>query len=197
MRCDQFLPWLESDDPSQVAAARRHAQQCASCRAAAAMLDQVKAELTSAEPLPPALREAALRIADERSEVVTLPSEAPARSATASSRSLWWAALAASFLAAAVAWVVWQGRRSDEVAVPRDPRPAAEQVVERGRDVRRVGPITVVTIEPSLELDALAGEVATLTVTLWQATAEAERLAVQQALDRVLTDYQGTFAGSP
>ncbi len=197
MRCDQFLPSLESGHRLRRAAARRHAEQCASCRAAAAMLDQVKAELTAAEPLPPALRQDALSIADERSEVLTLRSEALPTSSSASTRSLCLAALAASIFAAAVAWIVWQGRRSDEMAEPRDPRPALEQLGENGRDVRHIGPITIVTIEPSQELDALAGEVAKLTVTLRQATAEAERLAVQQALERVLTDYQGTFAGSP
>jgi len=158
------------------------------------MLDQVKADLASAEPLPPALRQAALSIADEAPTVVASPSGAAPSSQGASNRSMWWAALAASVLAAAAVWVVWQARRSNEMAVPLKQRPAPEQVVERAGDVRRVGPITVVTIDSSAEFDSLAAQVAMLAATLKQATAEAERLAVEQALDRVLTDYQGTFA---
>jgi hypothetical protein len=193
MRCEDFLPWLESGG-AQAEKARRHAEECASCRAAAEMLERVKAELAGSEPMPVAMRSAMLGVADgetsaglsamERKAAALPPVVLPTR------RPLWFVAIAASIVGLAFG-VWWHLRKSDEIVRPRD-RPPTKSI--QTADVRRVGPITVETLDPGRELAALAGELAALEQTLADAKAGAERLAVEQALERVLTDYQGTFA---
>jgi hypothetical protein len=87
--------------------------------------------------------------------------------------------------------VWWQLSNGVKVARPRSGQTAPHI---RTAEVRRVGPITVATIDPGRELAALASELAALEQTLAVAMKGAERLAVEQALERVLTNYQRTFA---
>jgi hypothetical protein len=193
MQCDEYLPWLESGG-AQAEAARRHADECPSCRAAAAMLERVKAELSTGEQMPAAMRAAMLGAAErelqagsgeiERQAAALPPIDSPSR------RPLWFAAIAASLVGAALGlW--WQLRKGDQIARPHEPQPTP---AIQTADVRRVGPITVMTTDPGQELAALADELAALERTLAEAKAGAERLAVAQAVDRVLTDYQRTLA---
>lgn len=196
MRCDDFLPWLESGG-AQAEAARRHADVCANCRAAAAMLECVKAELAVRDPMPAAMRAAMLGMAEHgtRADMATNERSAALRPAgSPRRRSLWIAAIAASLVGAALS--VWRQRQTgDEIARPLDAFPErAVQTAERPADVRSIGPITVVTVDSSRELATLADELAELQRTLADAKAGAERLAVNQALDRVLLDFQRTVA---
>jgi hypothetical protein len=189
MRCEDFLPWLASDDPSQAAQARRHAQACESCQAAAAMLDDVRAELAGDGQLPAHLRQSWMNVAD------TAQIERPAPAHLTMGRSaLWWAGLAASLLAAAAAWALWGGR------LPEQARPSIDQVAPQrvqladGFDERRVGPIEIVTIDRAAEYEHFGGELAALDELFAQVMADAEQRAVEEALERVLVDHQRVFA---
>jgi hypothetical protein len=166
------------------------------------MLGRVKSELTHVEPLPAAMRQASLAVAAADFETLPIAERStitlPAAADVGGKRAWLWAALAASVLAAASSWALWLGRRTpeDEIARPRDrqPAPAERQLAGDRGETRRVGPITVVTVDSVSDLTSLTSNVAALQSTLSQATAAAERLAVEQALDRVLTDYQQTIA---
>lgn len=56
MNCEDFLPAIESEEPSPVHEARRHAASCPRCAAAYAALLKVKATLAHHEPLPASAR---------------------------------------------------------------------------------------------------------------------------------------------
>jgi hypothetical protein len=88
-------------------------------------------------------------------------------------------------------------RRGDELVRPRGPEsPSKERLATDEGGVRRVGPITLVSVDPTEELTVLARNAESLTQRLTEATAAAERAAVQRAIDRVLMDFQRTVAAS-
>ena len=74
MKCEQFLPWLESESYVRAALARQHARRCASCRAAARMLDEVKWSLTESDLLPERLKLAIVTIGETKKIRLTDPS---------------------------------------------------------------------------------------------------------------------------
>jgi hypothetical protein len=192
MRCDDLLPSLESGG-AEAEAARRHAAECASCRAAAEMLDRVKAELATPVPLPAAMRRAFLDVAKKNHPTALAPRR---ESPGSGQRAWWWAALAACILAAAT-WAVREFRRGDDIVRPRGPQPPSEERLATGDGgVRRVGPITFVSVDPTEELSVLARNAESLTQRLSEATDIAERAAVQRAIERVLTDYRQAVAAS-
>lgn len=197
MRCEDFLPMLESGG-AEADAARRHAAECARCRAAGVMLERVKTVLSKDEPMPAPMRAAIRGVADRAPHTNSGRTDrrADVHSSIGPSRHrpLWFAAIAAGFVGAALG--IWrQMRHGDDAVGPRDPLPGRQEpVAERPADVRRVGPITVVTVDSSRDLSALSTELAALQRTLADAKADAERLAVNQALDRVLVDFRRTVA---
>lgn len=188
MKCEEFLPWLTSGHAARIAAARQHALHCASCQAAAAMLNDIEGDLTAGEPLPTNMRQAWLSVAE--SPPVSLPKQAQR---AVNRRPLWFAVIAASVLAAAAAWALWQGRTPKQADQSR-PKETRSVRLADGFDQRHVSPIVVVPVDPAIDYSQLGGELASLQKTFAQVTADAERLAVKEALDRVLVDHQRIFA---
>jgi hypothetical protein len=176
MKCDDFLPWLASENSVRRALARRHARRCASCRAAASLLDDVKHQLAVDEPLPERLEEAFLSAADAKETASVSWPTMPARSGHR--RELWLAALAAAVLLALAPWL-FGPRRQGEVARAPDPP----------RELRRVSEIVIVAIDSSAEFVRLENDLAALQVRLKEVEDNAHRLAAAQELGRVLADH--------
>src|SRR5205085_279127 len=103
MRCNDFLPWLETGNWLQQARARRHAETCPSCAAAEQMLGRVKQDLRSPTKLPPRLRQKWLATVIEQTKV-----DLASRSPKASART-WYlaAALAAGVLLVLIPLSKW------------------------------------------------------------------------------------------
>ncbi|MBA3572649.1 MAG: hypothetical protein H0W34_11920, partial [Pyrinomonadaceae bacterium] len=174
MKCEQFLPWLESGSYVRAALARQHARRCESCRAAARMLDDVKQEFADSDPLPERLKQAFLTMGETKA--VRLPEPAEDHQSRA---ALWLAVLAAAVLIAISPWLV-SLRRHAEVA---------EQVLDHDSaqpgEQRHVGPITILIVDSAGELAQLEVDLAALTTQLNVAMADAQRLSAEEKLTRV------------
>lgn len=185
MKCEQFLPWLESGSYVRAALARQHARRCESCRAAERMLDEVKQELADSDPLPERLKQAFLTMGETKA--VRLPEPAEDHRARA---ALWLAVLAAAVLIAISPWLFSLRRHAEVAEQMRD-----HDSTQPGEQ-RRVGPIIILTVDSAGELAQLEVELAALKTQLNAATADAQRLSAEQELARVLVDYHGLLAGN-
>jgi len=179
MTCEEFLPWLESDDPAKVGQAHRHAESCAACRDAARILDEIRQELTKSEPLPERLKQAFLNPSELAS--ITLPTK---RDRNKSRIGPWLVTLAAGVLIAIVALFAGKGREND----------VADQAPKL--DVRRVSSIIVRTVDPSAEFEGLEDDLNELKSQLALTKADLQRLAAVERLDHVLDDYGNLFAAN-
>ncbi len=185
MKCEQFLPWLESESYVPTALARQHARRCESCRAAGRLLDQVKWELTTSDPLPERLKQAFLTMGETRA--VRLPEPAENHRSHA---ARWLAVLAAAVLIGISPWLFSPSRQADVAELVRD-----HDSVQPGGH-RRIGPITIVIVDSAGELAQLEVDLAALKTRLKATTADAQRLSAEEELARVLMDYQRLLAGN-
>jgi len=190
VKCEDFLPWLETGTWLQRAQANRHAKRCPSCAAAERMLEQVKRELEVSDPLPARLRQQWLSTANAHAAIE------PASVRRNWSARSWYltVALAASLLLALIPLSKWW---TD------DPAPIAktgqntgdnklrEQVaVNVQHDQINVGQISVSTLDGRAQLNELDSKVAALQDELEQLLDRSEQLAVQQQLSQLLASHE-------
>jgi hypothetical protein len=185
MKCEQFMPWLESGSYVRAALARRHARRCKSCRAAARLLDEVKQEFADSAPLPEWLKHAFLNTGE--TTAVSLPESIDVHRSRA---GLWLATLAAVVLIAILPWLFNLRRHAEIAEQVRDHEPA------QPGEHRHVGPITILTIDSARELAQLEVDLAALKTQLNAATVDAQRLSAEQELARVLVDYHRLLVGN-
>lgn len=185
MKCEQFLPWLESENYVRVTLARQHARRCESCRVAELMLDAVKQSLTQIDPLPERLKPAFATMG----EVATVNLSEPAEDRR-SLAGLWLAALAAAILIAISPWLFGL-RRHANVA-----EQAHDRISAQADEQWFVGPITTFTIDSAAGLAQIESDLAALKTDVGAATAEVQRLSAEHELARVLVDYHRLFAGN-
>ena len=153
MKCEHFLPGWRAKAIRAGPVARQHARSCQSCRDAARILDEVKQELADCDPLPDRLKR--VFVTASETKFVSLPEPTDVRRSRA---GLWWVALAAAVLIATSPWLLSLTRHAKvaEKAPDHDSAEFGEQ--------RRVGPITIVTVDPAYQLAQLEVDLATLKI---------------------------------
>jgi len=111
MKCDECLTALESGNPWQRRAARRHTANCPACAEAVASLTAFERELATIEPLPPAQRQRWLSIAASE----------PAKRRFAAPAYLTVGGVAAAAVLAALAFWLARDRGATNDGQPGDP----------------------------------------------------------------------------
>jgi hypothetical protein len=170
MKCDDFLPALETGGFARRMRARRHAAGCPQCAAARAAFARAKRQLATAEPLSPRVRQ-------------LWAAAAPGVTLRHSRRKVWipvtaGLALAACVLLLVVEWAVWKERITPqpEREVARSlPQPTNREVVEE--------------VDWADGLSRLAASVDQLDVQLQKLRREAERLEARQQVALTLDRF--------
>ena len=182
MRCEDFLPWLETGTRFQQLKARRHASSCPSCAAAAEMLGQLEDELGQNSPVPERLRQKWLDAAGGATAVQIAPRE------SRSSRRVWIAmALAASLLLALIPLSNWLNNDRPIAGVQPD-QPV--KPMQRPKENSTVTAIVVTSVDGREELDQLHSEVSGLQTELQQLIQRSEQLAARQELSQLLASHE-------
>ena len=187
MKCDDFLPRLATGGGFSRWLARRHADRCPRCAAAASLLRELNAERTEA-PLPVHLRQAWLAAAcqDRR-----LSAPLPARPAAASRRRLLLAATctAACLILLAVTVARWQAK---PVAL-QAPDPSAAVRHQAAKNTTAPAPqaaaVAVAEIDAVGQLAWLETRVVELQNDVERLTAASQKRELSQRIEAVLASH--------
>ena len=182
MKCDDFLPAMETGGLMRRWAARRHARQCPQCAAAWQILGNVKDELAApAADLPPHLRRRWVAVARELASPV---SGAPTPWAGNLRLFKPAAALVAVLLLALIPALIYRSFRRGQA--PQAVGPTTHSSVVVGQDQRSIGPITVTQVDRAAELARMDTEIVQLQTRIRAVIESAERLEARQRITLVL-----------
>jgi hypothetical protein len=177
MKCDDFLPALETGGFWRRWQARRHATRCSRCAALRTTFDQAIGTWATAEPLAPRARQAWMQAAVESIH-------RPTRTRILRRAAAGFAVAACLVLALLIAVT-----RKD-VAPPRPEIQIAEENAGQPGETRELGPITVEPIDPTQGLSRLAADVERLDAELQTLRRKAERLDCQQQIAATLEGFE-------
>jgi len=161
MKCEDFLPDLETGSPWRRMQARRHAVRCPRCAAVYAALTAAKARLATPEPVSPRARELWNRAARS---TVTVPD-----------RRRRWVPAVACLVTAACLLIIFVG---PDLWV----RPNGNLMVNTGRSPDSIvtSPVTVSELDPVSDLSQLDDAASQLDAQLNSLRATAQRLAARR-----------------
>src|SRR5262245_45179646 len=192
MKCDDFLPFLETGGWWRRWQAKRHARHCAGCAAAQAMLVELKREFAKTPPLTDRLEHmwrAAARVEHAPAALSVRPRVRPAfRYAVAA------VAIALAVLVPlAVRWNENHDRKGqDEIAVKPgalDGPGALEPKRQEQRSWTRSSRIAIAMADVVLELKELEDNITRLKEDINQLANASHKLEAEQEIDQVLARH--------
>jgi hypothetical protein len=169
MKCDDFLPSLETGGFWRRWRVRRHAVRCPRCAAIRTSFGKAMAGWAAAEPLAPRARKL-WKLAAEENVHRPAPRHIPRRAAVA------FGTVAGVLLLFAVAMM------QKHVVSPQPKTEVVRDVVRQSGESRELGPITVEEIDPAQGLSRLAADVEQLDADMRAIRRKAERLDTQQQI---------------
>lgn len=186
MKCDDFLPCLATGGWFSRWLARRHADRCPSCAAAASLLGELNAERSEA-PLPAHLRRAWLAAARQERSLSGLSAVRPVH-APRTWRVL--AACAAACLILLSATIFqWPAK---PLALQAPNRPAAERQGPATKDTPprpEVAAVAVTEIDAAAQLDWLETRVVELQNDVERLAAASQKRELSQRIESLLVSH--------
>ena len=186
MKCEDFLPALETGGPLRRRRAQRHAARCVACAAAAERLAAMKRQWADTPPIGLEERVVWERAAVDDPGVRNIPLPAPPRRLAMPTRFQWWAAAACVLLVVSIA--VTLAVRHQTVNVVVRPQPVPTTTTTQTVRASQPGPIRVEPADGAGELEHLATAVDQLDVQMQELRRKAERAEarsqIASALDR-------------
>jgi hypothetical protein len=186
MKCDDFLPALETGGPLRRRRARRHAARCPRCAAVAAQLAAVKRPWADVPPLAAGERLLWERAAMDDAGAGNIPLPAQPRRLVIPNGRQWWAAAACVLLAVSIAVTLVVRHKAVQVAdrPPHVPSPTTTRA-----EPSRLGPVRVELVDAARELDQLAAAVGRLDVQMQELRRQAERAEARSQVASALDQF--------